>query len=278
MLLKFNSILQATGLDPSEVKLLRHADRKSVKGRTIHELWRNDRPAFDLYQRVQAIERRKDFGDAKYWASFTCTFEGETVFLGLYKVQFAGVGKKDILRPNGEGLDRAGEYHEYRLTEMSEFQHLAGRLYVDWGRGTRSWIQRADRQDKAIAELRREVQDPEFPGYAGFIRSLSDINKLPFGWKVALRSTRGVYLLTCPKTKEQYVGKADGEEGFLGRWLFYAATGHGGNVALKSREPSDYKVSILEVARSAASPLDILAMESRWKQKLQSREMGLNRN
>jgi hypothetical protein len=58
----------------------------------------------------------------------------------------------------------------------------------------------------------------------------------------------------------------------------YAMTGHGGNVALKSREPSDYQVSILEVAGSNLRIEDIVAMETRWKRKLQSGEMGLNRN
>jgi hypothetical protein len=60
--------------------------------------------------------------------------------------------------------------------------------------------------------------------------------------------------------------------------MVYVANGHGGNVALKSRELSDYRVSIPEVAGSSASEDDILKMESRWKAKLQSVEMGLNRN
>jgi hypothetical protein len=41
---------------------------------------------------------------------------------------------------------------------------------------------------------------------------------------------------------------------------------------------SDYQVSILEVAGTAATEQDILKMEVLWKSKLQSREMGLNRN
>ncbi len=85
-------------------------------------------------------------------------------------------------------------------------------------------------------------------------------------------------MLTCPKTREQYVGSAAGADGFHGRWLSYARDGHGGNVGLKSRDPSDYQVSILEVAGSVATFEDILAMEALWKQKLQSREMGLNKN
>jgi hypothetical protein len=91
----------------------------------------------------------------------------------------------------------------------------------------------------------------------------------------ARKMNRGVYLLTCPRTSQQYVGPADGADGFLGRWLEYARSGHGGNVALKDHELSDYRVSILEVAGTNE---DLLAMEARRKAKLQSREMGLNRN
>jgi hypothetical protein len=71
---------------------------------------------------------------------------------------------------------------------------------------------------------------------------------------------------------------AAGQFGFWQRWLEYKQTGHGGNVALKSRDPSDYQVSVLEVAGTAATDADIAAMETRWKLKLQSRDMGLNRN
>ena len=97
-------------------------------------------------------------------------------------------------------------------------------------------------------------------------------------WVAPLSASRGVYLLTCPKTREKYVGAAYGEGGFYGRWLAYVHDRHGNNVALKSREPSDYQVSILEVAGSAGTVEGIIAMEDLWKRKLQSREMGLNRN
>ena len=85
-------------------------------------------------------------------------------------------------------------------------------------------------------------------------------------------------MLTCPKTREQNVGKADGEGGFWSGWQDYVRTGHGDNIALKSRDTSDYQVSILEVAGTAPTPFDIIKMEELWKQKLQSRQMGLNRN
>jgi hypothetical protein len=84
--------------------------------------------------------------------------------------------------------------------------------------------------------------------------------------------------LTRRKTRKQYVGTASSAGGFLTRWKEYWTIGHGGNVALKSRDCSDYQVSMLETVGSGVSDLELMVLEGRWKDKLQSREMGLNRN
>jgi hypothetical protein len=172
----------------------------------------------------------------------------------------------------------AGAVDIYELTLDERLNDLAGRLVIAWGDGERAWLQRADRQNKVVLEIREAFREPDFPGFARFISPLSHVQRLPVAWVMALSSSRGIYLLTCPRTREQYVGSATGAEGFHGRWLSYTRDGHGGNVGLKSRDPSDYQVSILEVAGSAATVDEIIAMEGLWKQKLQSREMGLNRN
>jgi hypothetical protein len=166
----------------------------------------------------------------------------------------------------------------YDLQRDEQLADLEGKLFIDWGAGALSWVQRADYQNKPIIELRPEFKEPGFPGFLNFLEPLSKMESLPNSWIQVLNHATGVYLLTCPKTKEQYVGSAYGAEGFWQRWMEYVTTGHGGNVALKSREPSDYQVSILEVAGSSLQIEDILKMEARWKEKLQSREMGLNRN
>jgi hypothetical protein len=106
----------------------------------------------------------------------------------------------------------------------------------------------------------------------------SEIEAMPKGWQDVLSATKGIYLLSCPKTKEQYIGSASGAEGFMGRWRDYVAIGHGGNLGLKSRDQSDYRVSILQTAGTGDDEHAILKMEDLWKEKLQSREMGLNKN
>lgn len=272
-----NSLLDQIKIDPAEVRLLRHQDSRSEKGRTPYELWRDDRPAFEFYQSAQSFTNRAKLS-ARYWASFVVNPGGETLLAGFYSCRYVGINEVERQWPHAVGVDPAGTCDVYELTLDNRLSDLAGLLVIRWGEGERSWIQRADNQNKIILELRQAFREPAFPGFARFIAQLSKVEGLPKEWIAALRSCRGVYLLTCPRTKEQYVGSATGSDGFYGRWLAYARDGHGGNVGLKSRDPSDYQVSILEVAGSAITSDEVIAMETLWKQKLQSREMGLNRN
>lgn len=277
MPIMFNSLLSAENIDLSKVRLLRHKDNRSAKGRSPYELWRDNRPQFELYQSTQTIKNEAKLR-ADYWASFVGTPSEETLFVGLYSVNNFRKLEKDTAKPHAEGMDIANTCNVYDVTLLEPLSDLIGRLVIDWGPGDRAWVQRADSQNKPINELRKEFKEPDFPGFLNFIEPLSRLDKLPSAWGAILRSTKGVYLLTCPKTKEQYVGSATGNEGFWHRWEEYARTGHGGNVALKSRDPSDYQVSILDVAGTSTSDSDILLMEQRWKLKLQSRDMGLNKN
>lgn len=277
MPLRFNALLAQAGIAPAAVRLLRHQDSRAAKGKTPYELWRDDRPSFEIYQEGQSFgNRAKLKGD--YWASFVVTPAGETLLAGFYACRYIGVNETERQWPHTVGVDPVGTCDVYGLTLDERLTDLAGRLVIAWGDGERSWIQRADNQDKIVLEVRQAFREPDFPGFARFLALPSKIEGLPAAWVATLSASRGIYLLTCPKTREQYVGSATGADGFFGRWLSYARDGHGGNVGLKSRDPSDYQVSILEVAGSAATTQDVLDMEVLWKRKLQSREMGLNKN
>jgi hypothetical protein len=276
MPIMFNTLLREGGLALEGVRLLRHKDRRAATGRSPYDLWRDNGKQFELYQSTQSIENRTRL-EARYWASFVGTPADETLFVGLYRVNGRTLLDADTPKPHMDGVDKAGSCDLYELTLEQALGDLIGRLLVEWGPGERSWIQRADRQDKPVAELRTGFKEPDFPGFLNLMKRLSELDRLPKSWVAALQSCAGVYLLTCPRTREQYVGSATGVSGFWGRWQDYLQTGHGGNFALKSRELSDYQVSILEVAGSASTREEIIAMEERWKRKLQSKEMGLNR-
>jgi len=160
MPLMFNSILREAGIPLGDVRLLRHKDQRAEKGRTPYELWRDDRQQFESYQSTQAIKNRKKL-NAPCWASFVGTPSDETLFVGLYRVQYQGLLEEDKQKPHMDGVDRAGSCDAYQLTLEQGFSDLDGKLFIEWGQGKRSWIQRADRQDKRITELRTEFKTNE---------------------------------------------------------------------------------------------------------------------
>lgn len=273
----FNTVLTATGIAPADVRLIRHKDSSALKGRSIYELWRDERIAFDLYQSLQDTGKRATL-TAPYWAVFVVNASGGSMFVGLYDVHCNGLLATEVKQPHTQQTALAGSCDSYHLRLDDRMKEFVGKLFIDWGKGALVWAQHASRNDKAVTEIRPAFQEDEFPGFSNFIESVSRLSGLPATWVAALKSGRGVYLLTCPRTNEQYVGSATGAKGFWGRWEEYSKNGHGENLGLKSRDPSDYQVSILELAGTSASPDDIGKMEGLWQRKLQSVAMGLNRN
>jgi hypothetical protein len=237
-LLTFGSLLDFVGIPRKDVRLLRHQDTRYQGQPSPFALWRDDRVRFERYQETQGIGDAPDLR-APIWASFVGLPGKETLFVGLYSAERVGLLPEDRSHPMTGEIEAAGSCDFYRLEPRLELAEYAGRLFVEWGLGYRAWIQRGDRKEKPIVEIRRTFGEPPFPGYAALILDLSELQTIPGSWATALAATRGIYLLTCPRTREQYVGMASGAEGFLGRWQEYFSTGHGGNVGLKSRDENE---------------------------------------
>lgn len=250
-MLKFNSILHECNLDPKSVQLVRH-QATGPNGRTPYSLLRENRSEFELYQSIQGREVfRREF-----IASFIVTPSGETLFLDLYRVGKRDSNSEAIICPIKLKSYDAGKLFVYSLTLDGRMTDFSKRLILHWGEGYRSWVQRAEKQNKDIVEIRRQFEEPKFPDYFSFQKRIAEIPTLYPSWKSILEVTKGVYLLVCIETGAQYVGSAIGDNGFFGRWSAYAADGHGGNKLLKERNQKDYKVSILETVGSNATRKD----------------------
>lgn len=271
-MIKFNTLLRDEGLDPTNVKLVRHQDRRPGCP-TPYQLWRAGDGQFELYQRIQG---RAVFEGAQMLASFVATPLNETLFVGLFAIN--GVGTVPPGTPDPISGKNVGGLHFYALAPALELAEYRGRLTVKWGEGYRAWVQLARKRNKEVVEIRRTVGDPPFPGFLDFCERLSGLAAVPLSWRELLSSVGGVYLLTCPKSGMQYVGSAQGSSGFWGRWEEYVASGHGGNRRMREVPAADYQVTVLEVASSSAGSDVLVQMENRWKQKLLSRKFGLNAN
>lgn len=202
---------------------------------------------------------------------------GDTLFVGLYYCSAVGRAPAGTIDPLGQH-DAEGLF-EYTLERRTEMLEYAGRVVIEWGEAYRAWVQRADKQNKHVIELKKSSAiDPPFPGFAKFRHSIRTLSTVPHRWRDALAAVSGVYVLASATTGKLYVGSAHGGRGFWGRWEEYYRSGHGGNVGMRSNVGEDLIVSILEVAASTASEQEILAMEALWKDRLLSKKFGLNRN
>jgi hypothetical protein len=166
------------------------------------------------------------------------------------------------------------------MSLRDELHQYIDRAVIEWGAGTRSWVQLAANQPKAIVEIADQFE-PRFPGFRDFVRPLDDIPTLPNGWQQVLRSVKGVYLLVDLDSGGQYVGSAKEAESLFARWMEYSINGHGGNLGLRraaSGGARRYQASVLEVVDENTPDATIEQIESYRKNKLLSRKFGLNVN
>lgn len=272
--MNFSDLLNIHGLEPHDVRLARHAGAKGE----IYRLWRNNPDGFDTYCRTQ---QRGKFGKQNYVAHFVATPGGETLFTGLHHLQgFEEIGPGFMHPVTGDDIYETESPRPvlYSATGVQAFDQYIGKLIIDWGASARQWCQIANNKGKPILEIRREYVEPEFPGFAKFNCSSTEVSTLPESWKSVLAANKGVYVLVHKETQKQYIGSATGENGFLGRWLAYEANGHGGNTQLKRLSVPEFDIGILEVCASSDTAADIINREQDWKCKLGSRAFGLNSN
>lgn len=266
--LTFNQLLTKNGLDPSDVRLARHKPSKQHY-RALFDAGIKKDPAFQEYQDTQRDPAViKQFRKAKHLAGFLVEpGTKHTIFVGVWDV----LGEREP----------TATHVVFKTKLRDDFDLYRGRLVVDWGLlgGERAWVQRADKQDKVIAEIRRRIEEPAFPGFAQLQLQLDKVETIPFAWQQVLRNARGIYLLVHRESGQQYVGSAYGDGGFFARWKNYS-DGHGGNVAMKElkAKAETFDACILEVVSSDATNDDVFAREVLWKTKLGTRVKGLNRN
>ena len=116
------------------------------------------------------------------------------------------------------------------------------------------------------------------PDWDELVFGWDELKVLPEKWRITLSQWRRVYFIFDPSDGQGYVGSAYGDENIMGRWLNYAASGHGGNRELRQRDPSSFEFSILQRVSPDMEPSDVIRIETKWKDRLHTRDFGMNRN
>jgi hypothetical protein len=139
--LTFNTVLAESGLDPHDVRLMRH-QHVADSGLTTYALWRDDRAEFERYQSAQRANRREYFA-SRYWASFVVPPDGSTMFAGMYEIFGSSPAPDEWVDPlnRKSRLEMDLELDLSEFARLPSFDRLIGCLKVDWGPGARSWAQ-----------------------------------------------------------------------------------------------------------------------------------------
>lgn len=289
--LQFNDFLTKSGIEWKDVLVLRHSPSEAELKKVLPWLAAGQPEVFEAYQRVQSPLVEAGMLKREYIASFIATeTKNGCLFVGLYRRtggmdvgrdEFWGTPRYDELRKYGmEGLGPDREtFHLFDLEAVPDFwPELKGRLVCKMPPG-RNFARRADFNIFSVDAIHEDsVLEGAMPPWERLTLSFEQVRALPAKWRVALSHWRGVYFILDRSDGKGYVGSAGGKDNIHGRWLGYAANGHGGNEGLKGRDPSNFIFSILQRV-SPDMPLDELTtLESSWKVRLHTFDHGLNRN
>lgn len=172
-----------------------------------------------------------------------------------------------------------------RTFDVAKSEHMAdlrNRLVIGW-RSPRTWRMNASTASTYPVVGIADAEPIPFPGFDRLVLSQVQLQAVMrehryASWRTALSSVFGIYLITDTRDGRHYVGKADGAESIRQRWTAYATNGHGGNVELRGLDSSSFRFSLLRVFDPSTPTRDIDAAESHFKDALDSRRHGLNRN
>jgi len=299
--MELNDLFRKQDVDPSQVLVFRHRPKEPKLRRELRRLAVEKPDVFNAYQQTQGSKVEKAMKSAKYVASFIGHEPGKAVFVGLYSI---GESKPLTREEFWQILAHKEMKDKYGLIGFSEqedrpsvlwfdlvltefYDSWRGKLIVGWPPPELSWFRRAERNKMPIlAVLGDSALDPKVPNWRDIVLEWKELHDLSPSWRSAFREWRAIYYIFDTSDRKAYVGSAYGDTdsnqqggNLLGRWLGYAATGHGGNTLLRKRDPDNFRFRILERLMPDMSPEDVNRREVAWKKRLHTRSpVGLNDN
>lgn len=238
----------------------------------LHAFFRGD------FKKWQEWQNKKNF-ERPYILSFIYYRLNEWLYAGVYR------SKSSIY------YEQDGHYeYDTELTDMRS--DLIGRLVINFNKAFRAsyLILENHFDDFNVSEIMKErLSILPFPGYENVNIDYSTLKTIvtneEITWKTALKSIKGIYLITDRSNGKHYVGGVYGKEAFWTRWSQYAYSGHGNNVELRellngngSTHVENLNFSIMEIRSSITDDLEIQQRETYWKRVLLTRQFGYNGN
>lgn len=289
-MLDFHAMLELAKFDPAEVLAVRHAPVEKSLRQILPSLVVERPDLFLAHQRIQWPALEKAMTRAKYVASFLGQEPTRATFAGIFRIgewetlDYEGFQKfpgNSELEQRGMSLRDADmpDCLAFALEPLDHYAEWVGRLVIAWPKPHQQWWRWPRNSQFPIVAIETESRFVQaMPDWRELVLPWRELQNLPRSWQATLAQWRGVYLIYDTALGAAYVGSAYGEDNILGRWRAYAETGHGGNRKLRACDPDNLRFSILERTSPDLDAGAIIALEGTWKDRLHTREFGLNLN
>lgn len=292
--LTLNQLIVTSGLNAARVLVFRHRPYEPQLNKIFDWIVAERRDLFECYQSTHAPNTEAALGRASHVVSCVRYKPKQALFIGLYEL----TGTNRVLSPaqclarplhqelmslgmsGFKATDNRAGLVEFGL-KLTEWQaQWSGKLIVEWPGLERSWYRWLDRNTFPIAAIAEESRfKGPMPLWSDIALDWQQLAILPSDWRAALSHWRGIYLIIDQSDGLQYVGSAYGTANIMQRWSEYARSGHGGNKGLRSRDPNQFRFSILQRVSPDLPEAEVIALENSWKERLRSRApFGLNEN
>ncbi len=294
--MNLNDLFISREIDPKQVLVLRHRPHEPELNKVLPWLAAEKPEVYNAYQQTQGEKLQnvmEGMIGSGYVASFIGHAPGKALFIGLYSigdakpltldefwrvpayVEMKAFGMKGF---SGEDTRSSVLWFDLGITDF--YACWKGKLIIGWPPPERSWWRRSHRNEMPVLSILEDSSlDAAIPEWDKIILSWEELSVLPSRWKSILSQWRGIYYIFDASDGKGYVGSAYGETNIYGRWVDYAAHGHGGNRLLKLRNPKDFRFSILQRVSPDMDARDLIRIESSWKERLHTRHpFGLNDN
>ncbi len=271
--IKLNDILKLGNLDNVKIRL--NLSNTSYNALTLY----HDNPNKLLIGNFHNSTKKRWFKDNEIVIGLAQIKNNEWLLIDISRIT-----KSYNKFWDGETESSLSTFYEHE--KIREFEKYFGRLVVQFHKNNAFVTLNGNRIDDFLLKeiLPSSLDNDLFPGYDKVNISWGELKRVieKDTWKTVLQNQKGVYLLTDISNGKKYVGSAYGEDMILGRWIAYVNTGHGGNAELKSKTfdyiKENFKYSILDIYKSTTDDRVIIDRESWWKEILQSRKFGYNKN
>lgn len=176
------------------------------------------------------------------------------------------------------------------MEEVLGFEDLKEKAIVKWTYNKpREW-RKSFKYELELVEMSPGLLYKPFPGYLDFVINFEELKKIIneeySDWQRALSNVFGVYCICDTNTGKLYIGSAyEKNESIWHRWTSYVKTnGQCENkklVDLIKKDPTyarHFKFSLLAIRSKHSTKKEVIELENKFKEKLDTRAHGYNDN